>query len=285
MVILTKGSREIDVHDIDDVIINHEPTTYDTKKQIFSCRYCNHMYQSPIWLAQHENECDLRADSEFKKIMHPTVNTIPTEESEIPTSNFSPENDSEIELEPSSPMFYMPTHNHIDAYQTNHPENQYNNNDHQIYPHQDETYDETTVTNEPNIDANEIILEPMDSQPIEITEPPTPIQASPPSSSGKQLSNSPIPDGENHAQENNSIDVPKLKPIKNDVDVLKDDEDSIVIYQDHQDSQETKSSNDEEEMAFIDMDKHSENEQSESDMSEGDETESEDDSESETVSG
>merc|ERR1712131_421342 len=136
MVILTKGSREIDVHDIDDVIINHEPTTYDTKKQIFSCRYCNHMYQSPIWLAQHENECDLRADSEFKKIMHPTVNTIPTEESEIPTSNFSPENDSEIELEPSSPMFYMPTHNHIDAYQTNHPENQYNNNDHQIYPHQ-----------------------------------------------------------------------------------------------------------------------------------------------------
>ena len=293
MVILTKESREIDIHDIDNVIINHEPATYDTKKQISKCRYCNHMYQSPMWLAQHEAECDLRADSEFKKLLvkqHSAVNSI--ENPETPESeNQSPENEPEIqpemnELERSSPIFYMPAHNHIDAYQTNHNpshENQ-SNNEYQIYPHQDEIYEQN----------NEIILEPMDSQPAETTEPATlpPIQPSPPPSPcEKQLSSTPTQcevNDENQAktQPKTSIEVeiPKMESTAKTDDVLKDDNDSIVIYQDHRDSQETIYTDNEEESPF-NKDKNCENENSESDMSEGEETASEDDSETETVSG
>ena len=294
MVILTKESREIDIYDIDNVIINHEPTTYDTKKQISKCRYCNHMYQSPMWLAQHEAECDLRADSEFKKLVkrHSAVNSIENPET-TESENGSPENEPEIqpemdELERTSPIFFMPAHNHIDAYQTNHNpshENQ-SNNEYQIYPHQEEIYEQN----------NEIILEPMDSQPVEITEPTTTlpsIQPSPPPSScEKQLSTTPTQCVENQCDENQAKtqektpiedEVPKMESTAKTDDVLKDDDDSIVIYQDHQDSQETIYSDNEEES--FSKDKNCENEKSDSDMSEGEETASEDDSESETVSG
>lgn len=290
-VILTKGSRDIDIHEIDDVIINHEPTTYDTKKEIFDCRYCGRMYQSPIWLSQHESECDLRADSKFKKIInkkqHPSANSIENQTEE----NSSPENESSIELEPSSPIFFMPTHNHIDAYQTNHPSNgDPCNNEHQIYPHEEETYENNPIV-DPTIDTNEIILEPMDSQPVETTEASTstPMQTSPPSSDN-QLSSTPINIKENidnDDQEENilvDVDVPKLEPIAIATNELKDDEDSIVIYQDHQDSQETISSDDDKEMSLDQQQNCGNEDLVPSNISEVEETDSEDDSEYETFS-
>ena len=299
-VILTKGSREIDIHEIDDVVVNHEPTTYDTKKDIFSCRYCKRMYQSPIWLEQHEAECDLRADSKFKKIMvkqsssvNPTENraddpgnTNPSPEYE---SNHSPENESNFEQEPPSPGFYMPAHNHIDAYdtayQTNHPSNaDHCNHEHQIYPHEDYENNPT----DPNNDSNEIVLEPMDSQPAETAEIPTPspIQA-PPSSSDNHSTSTPNHNIETNndrgQEEDQDFDVPKLEPITGATNELKDDEDSIVIYQDHQDSQETISDN-EEDMS-LNGEQNCTNEAIPSNISDDEETDSEDDSEYETFSG
>ena len=305
-VILTKGSREIDIHEIDDVIVNHEPTTYDTKKDIFSCRYCKRMYQSPIWLEQHEAECDLRADSKFKKIIgkqsNPTENRVvdPTNHSLENESNPSPENESNIDLEPSSPIFYMPAHNHIDAYDSAYQANQnpstgdHCNNEHQIYPHEDYENNQTTVTNDPNIDTNEIILEPMDSQPAETAETPTPspMQTTPPPSDDHLTSTPSHNKGkhDNHDQEESSkgqnVDVPKLEPITDTTNELKDDEDSIVIYQDHQDSQETISDNEPEEMVPLNEEQNCKNEEAvQSNISPDEETDSEDDSEYETFSG
>ena len=46
IVTLTRGEAEInDPEHIDDVIIHHEPATYNVKRKIFECRYCHRMYQ------------------------------------------------------------------------------------------------------------------------------------------------------------------------------------------------------------------------------------------------
>ena len=313
----------MDIHDIDDVVMNCEPTTYDTKKDIFSCRYCKRMYQSTIWLEQHEAECDLRPDSKFNKIMvkqtaNPTENRAEDPDNASPSpehgsspspeheSNPSPENEANIE--PPSPIFYMPagpSHNHIDAYDTlyhtNHRSNaDHCNNEHEIYPHEDYENNPSTVTTSernPNNDTNEIILEPMDSQPAETTEMPTPSPIkSPPPSSDNHLTSTPyqniVKSDERGQEEDQDVNVPKLEPIRGATNELRDDEDSIVIYQDHQDSQESIYSDNEEEMPLREVAVNEEQNCTNEEMTpsnisadEEEETDSEDDSEYETFSG
>merc|ERR1712178_181770 len=133
----------------------------------------------------------------------------------------------------------------------------------------------------------------MDSQPAETAEAPTPspMQTTPPPSDDHLTSTPSHNKGkhDNHDQEESSkgqnVDVPKLEPITDTTNELKDDEDSIVIYQDHQDSQETISDNEPEEMVPLNEEQNCKNEEAvQSNISPDEETDSEDDSEYETFS-